>query len=75
MTFWDRFYQLCEAHNTKPNPVAKELGISSGVVTRWKNVGEPPSGKILIQLANYFDCSVVIFWAVLTTLDKPLRLR
>lgn len=58
MTFWDRFYQLCQAHHTKPNPVAKELGISSGVVTRWKNVGEPPSGKILIQLADYFDCSV-----------------
>ena len=35
--FWERFYNLCLQKNTKPNPVAKEIGISSGIVTKWKN--------------------------------------
>lgn len=56
--FWDRFYALCISKGTKPNPVAKEIGISSGVVTRWKNEGTLPSGETLVKLADYLNCSV-----------------
>ena len=58
MLFWERFYRMCEIRGTKPNPLAKELGISSGAVTRWKNAEDPPSGKTLMLLADKLDCSV-----------------
>ena len=56
--FWQRFYDICLKHGTKPNPVAKEIGISSGILTKWKNTGALPNGETLIKLADYFDCSV-----------------
>ena len=56
--FWERFYNLCISNNTKPNPVAKEIGISSGIITKWKNIGTLPNGETLIKLADYFNCSV-----------------
>ena len=55
--FWDRFYQLCIKQNTKPNPVAKDLGISSGVLTKWKS-GGIPNGETLSKIADYFGVSV-----------------
>ncbi len=55
--FWDRFYELCTKLNTKPNPLAKEIGISSGVLNKWKN-GTIPNGETLCKIANYFNCSV-----------------
>lgn len=56
--FWQRFYDLCLQNNTKPNPVAKELGISTGIVSKWKNENTLPNGENLIKISNYFDVSV-----------------
>jgi len=56
--FWKRFYELCISKNTKPNPVAKDIGISSGVITKWKNGTTIPNGETLIKIADYLDCSV-----------------
>lgn len=56
--FWTRFLLLCEMHNTKPNPVGKEIGISSGIITKWKKEESLPSGEMLIKIAEYFDCSI-----------------
>ena len=56
--FWKRFYQMCMLRGTKPNPLAKEIGISSGIVTKWKTVGGLPNGETLIKIADYLDCSV-----------------
>ncbi|MCI8358094.1 MAG: helix-turn-helix domain-containing protein [Lachnospiraceae bacterium] len=56
--FWDRFYKLCISNSSKPNPVAKDLGISSSVLTKWKNGISYPNGEILISIAKYFDCSI-----------------
>lgn len=56
--FWKRFYELCINKNTKPNPVAKDIGISSGVITKWKNGTTIPNGETLIKIADYLDCSV-----------------
>ncbi len=55
--FWNRFYELCLKRGTKPNPLAKELGISSGVITKWKS-GSIPSGEMLNKIADYLGCSV-----------------
>ncbi|MCD7778866.1 MAG: helix-turn-helix transcriptional regulator [Clostridiales bacterium] len=54
--FWERFFNLCEECDIKPNPLGKKLGISSGSFTKWKN-GSNPSGDSLIKLADYFNCS------------------
>ncbi|MCQ2463963.1 MAG: helix-turn-helix domain-containing protein [Oscillospiraceae bacterium] len=55
--FWKRFTELCNLKNTKPNPVAKELGISSGIITKWKN-GSLPNSDTLLKIADYFEISV-----------------
>lgn len=55
--FWDCFYMLCEKAGIKPNPLARDLGISSGSITKWKN-GGIPNGETLIKIADYFGCSV-----------------
>ena len=55
--FWNVFYELCLAHKTRPNPVAKELGISSASVTKWKN-GSMPSVGTAQRIADYFGVSV-----------------
>lgn len=51
--FWETFVELCNNRGTKPNPVAKELGIPSGSVTDWKK-GRIPRGATLQKIANYF---------------------
>jgi len=55
--FWERFVNECEKVNKKPNPVAKELKISSGTVTGWKN-GAIPNSVALDKLSNYFNVSI-----------------
>lgn len=57
MNFWDRFYSLCVENGTKPTPVAKQLGIAVGSVTKWKN-GALPTLESAILIANHFNVSV-----------------
>ena len=56
MTFWERFYELCIKNGKKPNPIGKEIGISSGVISKWKS-GGIPNGENLILLSDYFGVS------------------
>ena len=56
--FWDNFYKMCLSRGTKPNPVAKEIGISSGILTKWKTTGTVPNGETLVKIADYLHCSV-----------------
>ena len=55
--FWEIFSKLCSQRGKSPNAVAKELKISSGSVTNWKN-GTIPNNSALLKLANYFGVSV-----------------
>lgn len=55
--FWERFVSLCAENNTKPNPVASQLGISSGAVTKWKS-GTIPSSVTIHKIAEFFHVSV-----------------
>lgn len=56
--FWDRFYSVCLDKGTKPNSIAKDIGISSGILTKWKTQGSLPNGETLLSIANRLDCSV-----------------
>ena len=55
--FWENYKKLCDSINKKPNPVAAELGFSSGNVTAWKN-GRVPKWTSLKKIANYFNVDV-----------------
>lgn len=55
--FWDIFVKLCAEKNVKPNPVARELGISSGAVTKWKKEHTTPNSVTLQKIATYFGVS------------------
>ena len=55
--FWNIFYALCESHGTTPNAVCKKLKLSNATATHWKN-GTIPRGDILLNIADYFNCSV-----------------
>ena len=55
--FWDQFMELCKQHETTPNPLGRKLGISSGILSRWKT-GAMPSTDMLIKLSQYFDVSI-----------------
>jgi transcriptional regulator with XRE-family HTH domain len=55
--FWKIFLSLCVNNNVSPNAVAKELGIASGSVTKWKN-GSVPHNTTLLKIAEYFGVTV-----------------
>lgn len=55
--FWDRLYHLCEKNNCKPNTVAKNIGLSTAIATKWKN-GAIPNGEALKKIGDYLQCSV-----------------
>lgn len=55
--FWTQFQLLCSKIGKSPNGVAKEIGLSSGTVTFWKN-GKIPKSDTLKKLADYFGVTV-----------------
>lgn len=55
--FWKNFSNLCVKIGKSPNTVAKELALSSGSITSWKN-GAIPRDTTLIKIADYFGVDV-----------------
>lgn len=41
----------------RPNNVASEIGVSSGIVTHWNN-GGIPIGETLTKIADNLECSI-----------------
>ncbi len=68
--FWSNFVKLCNEHGTSPNAIAKELGISSGSVTGWKNGAFPRDGT-LIKIAVYFNVSTDYLLGKTDQKEKP----
>lgn len=56
--FWDIFVSLCNDRQTKPNTVARELGLSTAACTHWKQRGTIPNGDTLQKIAGYFGVTV-----------------
>ncbi len=59
--FWENFEYLCGTKNMKPNNVAKELGISSGTVTGWKQ-GTLPNKTSMKKIADFFGVTTEYFF-------------
>ena len=56
MIFFERFSRLANENGFSVNAVAKELKLSSGSVTAWKQ-GTMPNINALEKLAEYFNVS------------------
>jgi len=56
--FWKNFYDLCLEKGKSPNAVAKEIGVSSGSITKWKNDHVIPRESTLKIITEYFDTTI-----------------
>lgn len=57
--FWDNFISLCTKVGKSPSAVAKEIGLSNGVTTAWRN-GTTPRNAVVQKLADYFNVPVEV---------------
>ena len=55
--FWNKYEALCALRNESPTRVAKDIGVSSSALTKWRT-GRIPSGETLLVVADYFNVSV-----------------
>lgn len=62
-SFWQIFCDECIRRGMTPNGVAKEIGVSSGTITNWKN-GAQPSVVMARKLGNYFNRPAVYFLGI-----------
>lgn len=69
--FFVRYSELCTAANGTPNSIAKELGVSSGSVTAWKN-GAEPRPKTLSKIADFFGVTTDYLLGKEDQKEKPL---
>ena len=59
--FFRTYKELCEKEGKSPNAVAKELGISSGSVTAWKQ-GRTPKYETIEKIATFFSTDIEDFF-------------
>ena len=57
MTTTERILALMECNDVKASTLTKELSLSHGVVTQWKQGLQKPSTDAIIKLADYFGVS------------------
>ena len=55
--FYDNIYKICNEKGTTPTTVLKELGFSSGNVSKWKK-GSVPNVDIAYQIAKHLGVSM-----------------
>lgn len=60
MTFYNKFLELCTKNNITPTKALKEMKLSSGVGTCWKN-GATPRDTNLKKVCDYFNVSKTYF--------------
>ena len=55
--FYDRLCAICRQKKIPVTNLVKDLGLSSGNLSKWKNGGQPRAGT-LQKIADYFSVSV-----------------
>lgn len=69
MTFWERIQNLCLEKGTTPTALCKSLGLSTSMVTRWKN-GTIPNQSTMEILADALGVTAhFLMWGNSTGLD------
>lgn len=54
----DRILSLLKERDIRASQLARETGLSSGLISQWKKGLQTPSAKSLQKIADYFDVSV-----------------
>lgn len=62
MTFRENLNRICASRGTTPTRMCKDLGISTSKVTAINN-GSIPTEKMMLNFANYLNCSIMDFFA------------
>lgn len=65
--FYDNIYKICTEKGTTPTTVLKELGFSSGNVSKWKN-GSVPNVDMCLAISRKLGVSL----DYLVTLENPI---
>lgn len=56
--FTERFKQLIQTKSLTPYRIAKETGISQGLMAEYNRGEKIPTVNNLVKIADYLDCSV-----------------
>lgn len=56
-TFYTNLIALCKEHGTNPTALSRQLGLSSGLPTAWRN-GTVPYNSTLKKIADHFGITV-----------------
>ena len=56
--FTDEFVAILQKKKLTPYKIAKETGISQGLMGEYKNGVKLPSMHNLVKIADYLDCSI-----------------
>ena len=56
--FTDRFIEIIQEKQLTPYRIAKETGISQGLMGEYKRGLKVPTVDNLVKIANYLDCSI-----------------
>lgn len=57
--FYDNIYKICRDKGTSPTVILKELGYSTGNVSKWKSGSVPNIEWLLPSLVNS-ECHLII---------------
>lgn len=75
--FYERLKELCKEKGITPTALVKELGMSGGNLSKWKN-GKIPKSDTISALAEYFGVSADYLLGIdslkeksMTALDNP----
>lgn len=55
--FYKKFCEICRMKGLKPTNVVKELGLSSGNMTNWKN-GRIPKTEVINKISQYLEVPI-----------------
>lgn len=56
--FTERFREIIQSHDITPYRIAKDTGISQGLMAEYNRGEKIPTVNNLIRIADYLDCSV-----------------
>lgn len=51
--FFEQLKKVCKERGTTPTTVTRELGLSTGSMSQWKN-GSSPTANVVVKFADYF---------------------
>ena len=55
--FYDDVYRVCAEKGTKPTVMLRELGLSTGNISKWKN-GTSPTVEVATRIAHHLGVSL-----------------